>query len=129
MSTFSRLVRAAVLLSCPLVLSGCLTIAIIALKHYDQLDEFAATADGRIAVNYEQACSWNGRYDPEEAQCGRLIETRESPAGTEYVHQTRENCVYSFLVDNDSRLVTSWRYISAPRDCRSRSVYADERTP
>lgn len=117
----SPLVRLATLVLAVLPLSGCLTIAILALKEYDRGNEFENTADGRVHVDYVDACYWKGRYEPSESVCGRLIEVRDSSASVEYVHGLEDKCVYSFLVDKKSRLITSWRYISSSEHCRMRT--------
>ena len=102
-----------------LLLSGCITAMVIVATSMrpSPQSEFEALADGRLYAPYVDSCYWKRRYDPERSLCGRLIERREIPEGVEYVHAPYGECVYSFVVDSNTQLITSWRYISAPHNC------------
>jgi hypothetical protein len=45
------------------------------------------------------------------------MESRETAEGVEYVHGPYGKCVYSFIVDKNTQLITSWRYVSVPDLC------------
>jgi hypothetical protein len=101
-----------------LVLPGCLAMVVVASQMGPSpRSEFEARADGRLYAQYVDACYWKSQFDPAHSLCGRLIETRDTPKGVEYVHGPYDKCMYSFLVDKDTNLITSWRYVSAPESC------------
>jgi hypothetical protein len=102
-----------------LMLSGCLTAMVIVAANMgpSPQSEFEANADGRLYAPYIDACYWRRQYDPERSLCGRLVETRETAEGVEYVHGPYGQCVYSFIVDKNTQLITSWRYVGAPDSC------------
>jgi hypothetical protein len=102
-----------------LMLAGCLTaVAVVAYSmRPSPQSEFEALADGRLYAPYIDSCYWRRQYDPEHSLCGRLIESRETPEGVEYVHGPYGKCVYSLTVDKNTQLITSWRYVSAPDSC------------
>lgn len=102
-----------------LALAGCITTLVIiavAMKPSSK-SEFEALADGRLYAPYVDMCYWRRQYDPEHSLCGRLIEVRETVEGVEYVHGPYGQCVYSLIVDKNTQLITSWRYVSAPENC------------
>ena len=121
--TFSaNMIRAALATLSVLALSGCLMMVMaVARTQPDAKANFEGTAEGRLFSDYTEACYWNRQYDPLRSLCGRLVETRESPEGIEYVHALKKDCVYGFLVDRKTRIIKSWRYISAPEGCRLES--------
>jgi hypothetical protein len=102
-----------------LALPGCITMVFIAANAMKPSPkaEFEALADGRLYAPYVDSCYWKRQYDPQHSLCGRLIETREALEGVEYVHGPYGQCVYSLTVDKKTRLITSWRYVSAPENC------------
>lgn len=115
----------AVALSASVCLSGCLALAVEALRNTeDPKGNFEANADGRVFTDYLEACYWKARYDPGQSLCGRMIESRESSEGVEYVHHPNSGCTYSFVVDKKTRKISSWRYVSAPEPCWVRSTSA-----
>jgi hypothetical protein len=101
-----------------LALPGCIAMIVVAnsLKPSPKA-EFEAYADGRLYAPYVDSCYWKRQYDPQHSLCGRLIETRETVEGVEYVHGPYAQCVYSLTVDKNTQLITSWRYVSAPENC------------
>jgi hypothetical protein len=106
-----------------LALPGCLAMVVVASQMGPSpRSEFEARADGRLYSQYGDACYWKSQFDPARSLCGRLIETRETPKGVEYVHGPYDKCEYSFLVDKDTNLITSWRYVSAPESCWIRTA-------
>jgi hypothetical protein len=101
-----------------IALQGCLAMVIVASNlGPSPKAEFEAHADGRLYAPYVDACYWRRQYDPARSLCGRLIESRETPEGVEYVHGPYGQCVYSFVVDKNTQLITSWRYVSTPEVC------------
>jgi hypothetical protein len=102
-----------------LALPGCITAMVIVASSMrpSPQSEFEAHADGRLYAPYVDACYWRRQYDPAQSLCGRMIESRETPEGVEYVHGPYGQCVYSFIVDKNTQLITSWRYVSAPESC------------
>ena len=113
-----HMIRAALAVLSMLALSGCLLIiATAARTQYDGKADFEGTAEGRLYGRYIETCYWKQQYDPLRSLCGRLVESRDSAEGVEYVHSLKHKCVYSFFVDKKTRVIKSWRYISAPEDC------------
>jgi hypothetical protein len=100
------------------VLPGCIAMLVVAGSlGPSPKEDFEAHANGRVYAPYLDACYWRRQYDPERSLCGRLTDTREMPQVIEYVHAPYGQCVYSFVVDKDTQLITSWRYVSAPESC------------
>ena len=104
-----------------LALSGCLMMAFAVVSNTQSRGKatFEGTAEGRLSTKYFEACYWNKQFDldPSRALCGRPIGSLEGPEGIEFVHALNHRCVYSFLVDKQSWVIKSWRYISAPEGC------------
>jgi hypothetical protein len=120
MSSFRlRLARCALAAIGGLALPGCITMVVLAASSMKPgpKEEFEALADGRLYAPYLDSCYWKRRYDPRNSLCGRLIETRETAEGVEYVHGPYGQCVYSLTVDKNTQLITAWRYVSAPETC------------
>jgi hypothetical protein len=114
----NRMIRALLAAMGALLLSGCLAIAVEALRNtHDPRAEFEGNANGRLYANYVEACYWKSKYEPTRSVCGKMIETRDAADQVEYIHRSNEACDYGFLVDKKTGMIKSWRYISSPEPC------------
>ena len=103
-----------------LALSGCLMMVLaVASTQPSGKATFESTAEGKLSTKYFEACYWNKQFDldPWRSLCGRPIGSLEAPEGIEFVHALNHRCVYSFLVDKQTWVIKSWRYISEPQGC------------
>lgn len=114
------MIRAALAVLSMLALSGCLMMVMaVASTHPSGQGTFESTAEGRLSAKYFEACYRNKQFDldPSRSLCGHPIGSLEAPEWIEFVHALSHRCVYSFLVDKQTWVIKSWRYISDPQGC------------
>jgi len=123
------LARCAIPFIAALILPGCIAVVAVMRNMDDPKGDFEGNADGRLYSDYVESCYWRGQLEPSKSMCGRLMDTRDAPETVEYVHGLHNECVYSFVVEKKTRLITSWRYISSPGNCWTRAPQTDGGTP